>query len=307
MDWNRFDDARALLQAEQTEAAISLLRELRRSCLHPAVAPLLAEALLAAGDAEAAEQVLAEDCQIGIADHWSWLARAVGAARRGRADRASEHRAQAYERLGWPGCVARNYRFEQDEVSQLLPRWCRVFALLLPSGPLQVLSVQGAAGGFALWALERLARRGGQLSTLGHFDRVFAENLARCDRTALVPPPAALTSLVAATAEDAAGDGAADGAAAGAVAGTADEVSGSAAAASGQSGRSETAEPCWDLIHLGPGCGPAQGWQQRLRPWLRPEGVMLAHDPDCLTGAERILPGVLLARPAAANAQPRSS
>jgi hypothetical protein len=34
---------------------------------------------------------------------------------------------------------------------------------------------------------------------------------------------------------------------------------------------------------------------------------MLAHDPDCLTGAERILPGVLVARPLAAQAQPRSS
>lgn len=285
MDWNRFDQARALLQAQQTQAAISLLRELRRSCLHPAVAPRLAEALMAAGDPEAAEQVLAEDCQIGIADHWSWLARAVGAARRGRADQASRHRAQAYERLGWPGCVARNYRFEQDEVSQLLPRWCRVFALLLPSGPLQVLSVQGATGGFALWALERLARRGGQLSTLGYFDSVFAENLPRCDQTALAPPPASLASLVAA-----------------AVGG-----SGIAAVASGQSGRAGAGEPLWDVIHLGPGCGLTQAWQQRLRPWLRPEGVMLAHDPDCLTGAERILPGVLVARPLAAQAQPRSS
>ncbi|MEB3271339.1 MAG: hypothetical protein VKJ44_06805 [Synechococcus sp.] len=297
MDWKRFDDARALLQARRTQAAISLLRELRRSCLHPAVAPLLAEALIEAGDPEAAEQVLAEDCQIGIADHWSWLARAVGAARRGHADQASRHRAQAYELLGWPGCVARNYRFEQDEVSQLLPRWCRVFALLLPSGPLQVLSVQGAAGGFALWALERLARRGGQLSTIGGFERVFVENLARCDRTALAAPPAALTSLPALASGELApaGEGEPSGAA---------PPEPEPAAAGGRSG---AGEPLWDVIHLGPGCGPAQAWQQCLRPRLRPEGVMLAHDPDCLTGAERILPGVLVARPAAARAQPRSS
>lgn len=252
---------------------------------------------MAAGDPEAAEQVLAEDCEIGIADHWSWLARAVGAARRGRADQASRHRAQAYERLGWPGCGDRNYRFEEDEVSQLLPRWCRVFALLLPSGPLQVLSVQGVAGGFALWALERLARRGGQLSTLGYFDGVFAENLARCDQTALAAPPAALASLPAlATGELPLTGGGAPAAAAP-----------SELEESGASGRTGAGEPLWDVIHLGPGCGPVQAWQQGLRPWLRPEGVMLAHDPDCLTGAELILPGVLVARPAAANAQPRSS
>jgi hypothetical protein len=287
MDWNRFEDARALLQANRPEAAIPLLRELRLSSLHPAVAPLLAQALKAADDPEAGEQVLAEDCTIGIADHWSWLARAELAVVRGQPDQASHHRAQAYERLGWPGCMARNYHFERDEVSQLLPRWCRVFALLLPIGPLRVLSVQGGAGDFALWALERLAQRGGQLTTLGHFDALFLENLARCDREATVALHHRQESTPAAP---------------GGNPGPYGESQHPSLARSGDG------DPFWDVIHLGPGCLPADAWQKRLRPQLRPEGVMLAHDPNCLTGEETIVPGVLVAAPAAAaNPQPRSS
>jgi hypothetical protein len=251
MDWDRLDTARALLKAGSPEPAIEMLRELRHSFLHPAVGPLLAQAMRAAGDPEAAERVLAEDCSVGIADHWTWLTRADLASLVGQADIASLHRAKAYELLGWQHCAAKGYRFDWDEVSQLLPRWSRVFTLLLPRGPLKVLSVHGGPGGFALWALERLARRGGMLATLGSFDGAFTESLHRNGAGELHQPL--------------------------------DDLEGSEAA------------PLWDVVHLGPGCLPMDGWQERLRSRLLPEGVMLAHDEACLTGEETILPGVQVA------------
>jgi hypothetical protein len=192
MDWNSLDTARAFLQAGSPEPAIHLLRELRRSFLHPAVGPLLAQAMRAAGDPDAGERVLAEDCFVGIADHWTWLTRADLIEQGARADIASLHRAKAYELLGWPHCASKGYRFDGDEVSQLLPLWSRVFGLLLPRGPLQVLSVHGGSGGFALWALERLAHRGGLLATSGSFDDSFTENLLRTGAEELHQPMDAL-------------------------------------------------------------------------------------------------------------------
>lgn len=263
MDWDQFDQARALLREGQRQRAITILRELRRRHLHPAIAPLLGQALRQAGDRQDAERVLAEDCDLGIADHWTWLARAEIAADLELQERASGMRARAYELLGWPDCAERGYHFDSDRICQQLPRWSRVFALLVQPGPLAVLSLHGGPGDFALWALERLAIRGGRLTIHGPFAAAFQRNLEHGG-----PSQEQLEWL--------------------------------------NSPPGESDGP-WQVIHLGPGCRPEDGWQERLRSRLQPSGVMLADDPACLSGGEMLLPGLLLAGWHQANGQPSPS
>ncbi|MFM7550196.1 MAG: hypothetical protein ACKO8I_15300 [Cyanobacteriota bacterium] len=253
MDWDRYAKAHRLLESGSVEESIVLLRDLRRRYPSPAVAPLLARALASVGEPEAAERLLAEDCFIGIADHWSWLGRADLAMQSGNGEIASLHRARAYELLGWPGCSSRGYSLEHDEISQLLPRWGRVFALLLAGGGQQVLSVHGGTGVFALWALDWLEQHGGTLTSHGRFHEPFHYNLA--------------------------------------TRGSAGE-----AGLHGQLDSTPTAQHGpWDVIHLGPLCKPEEGWQEQLRPLLKPEGVLLADDPGLLRGEEIVWPGVVLA------------
>lgn len=257
MNWDAIATARQLIASDQHDQAVRLLRDLRLHHGHPAAGTLLAAALQAQGQTAVADAILSEDCELGLADHWSWLARADLAVASGQEHQAAQHRAQAYALLGWPDCVKRGYRFRHDQCSQQLPRWNRCLTLLLQPGPLQVLSVGGGEGAFVLWALERLAPRGGRITTLGPMAEDFARNLERCDPDVRAGFDQHLQQLDAC--------GPADG------------------------------EGRWDWIQLGPACTPADGWQQRLRPWLKPHGVMLADDPACLSGAELLLPGVLLA------------
>lgn len=253
MDWDSYTKAHSLLENGSAEESIVLLGDLRRRYASPAVAPLLARALATVGKPEAAERLLAEDCWIGIADHWTWLGRAELAMQSGHGEIASLHRARAYELLGWPGCSRRGYRLDRDEASQSLPRWSRVFALLLDGGSQQVLSVQGGTGIFALWALDWLEQHGGVLTSHGRFHEPFHDNLASRGRAKgaashrhLDPTPTAQ-------------------------------------------------EGPWDVIHLGPLCRREHGWQEQLRPLLKPQGVILADDPGLLRGEEILLPGVVLA------------
>jgi hypothetical protein len=253
MDWEKYAKAHNLLENGSAEESIVLLREMRRHFASPAVASLLARALASVGQPEAAERLLAEDCWIGIADHWTWLGRADLARQSGHEEIASLHRARAYELLGWSGCSTRGYRLDRDEVSQHLPRWGRVFCLLLAGGAQQVLSIQGGTGIFALWALDWLEQYGGALTSHGQFHQPFHDNLASRGSAKGAAPHRHLDPTPTAQ------------------------------------------EGPWDVIHLGPLCRREHGWQDQLRPLLKPQGVMLADDPNLLRGDEILLPGVVLA------------
>jgi hypothetical protein len=143
---------------------VDSLQQLRARYAIAAVGTLLADAHSRLGDAAAAEAVLREDVEAGIADQWShyWLAHHL--AIRGEFEQAAQHIRRSHAMRGWSQSEAHGYVFSHDYFSGFIGEWQGWFQTWIRQSPLEVVLVGAGQGGTALWLLDQvIAARGGSL------------------------------------------------------------------------------------------------------------------------------------------------
>jgi hypothetical protein len=154
-------------EPEVLRRLVDRLQQLRGCYALAAVGTLLADAYSRLGDAAAAEQVLQQDVDAGIADQWThyWLAHHQ--AIRGDFEQAALHIRRSHGMRGWPQSEAHGYVFSHDHFSGFIGEWQGWFQTWIRQSPLEVVLVGAGQGGTALWLLDHvIAARGGSLLCL---------------------------------------------------------------------------------------------------------------------------------------------
>ena len=170
-DWEFHSRCRELLarpcEPEVLQRLVDSLQKLRGRYALAALGTLLADAHSRLGDSAAAEQVLQQDVDEGIADQWThyWLAHHQ--AIRGDFEQSALHIRRSHVMRGWPQSEAHGYVFSHDYFSGFIGVWQGWFQTWIRQTPLEVILVGAGQGGTALWLLDHgIAARGGSLLCL---------------------------------------------------------------------------------------------------------------------------------------------
>jgi len=170
-DWEFHRRCRELLERpcepQVLQRIVEALQELRRRYALAALGTLLADAHSRLGDSAAAEAVLQQDVEEGIADQWThyWLAHHQ--AIRGDFEQSALHIRRSHGMRGWPQSEAHGYVFSHDYFSGFIGEWQAWFQTWIRQTPLEVVLVGAGQGGTALWLLDHvIAARGGSLLCL---------------------------------------------------------------------------------------------------------------------------------------------
>jgi len=170
-DWEFHRRFRELLERpcepQVLQRIVEALQELRRRYALAALGTLLADAHSRLGDSAAAEAVLQQDVEEGIADQWThyWLAHHQ--AIRSDFEQSALHIRRSHGMRGWPQSEAHGYVFSHDYFSGFIGEWQAWFQTWIRQTPLGVVLVGAGQGGTALWLLDHvIAARGGSLLCL---------------------------------------------------------------------------------------------------------------------------------------------
>jgi hypothetical protein len=174
-DWTFYQRCRHLItqpsEPEVIRRVVGKLEQARTTYALAALGTLLAEGLTLLGEREAAEAVLRNDVETGIADQWThyWLAHALAV--RGAFEEAALHIRRSHGMRGWPQSEAHGYGFSLDFFSGFIGEWQRWFHSWIRQAPLEVVLAGVGQGGTALWLLDQvIAPRGGTLTCLDSWE-----------------------------------------------------------------------------------------------------------------------------------------
>ena len=163
-DWSALDACRRQLAAGEAAAAVERLRQLRQEYPEPAIATVLADALFALGQHEAALACLQVDIDQGVDNHWTHYSQGSLLARMGRVEAAAAAFRQSHARQGWVQSLERGYTLTHDYFSGNIPQWRQFFEEVILQAPIRILEIGSWQGGSSLWLLDHvLGPRGGVL------------------------------------------------------------------------------------------------------------------------------------------------
>lgn len=199
MSWDRFEQLKQRLAAGEAAAVVAPLQELRSTWSEPALATLLADALMNCGRSEEALGCLEADIASGIDNHWTHYCLGHHLAGLGRLPEAAVAFRRCHALQGWAVSEERGYTLTHDYFSGHIANWQRWFAETIATAPIRILEVGSWQGGSTLWLLDHvIGSRGGEITCCdtweGSSEHTFLEPLglsleelfdANVDRTGL--------------------------------------------------------------------------------------------------------------------------
>jgi predicted O-methyltransferase YrrM len=182
MSWDRFEQLKQSLAAGDAAAVVAPLQELRSTWAEPALATLLADALMRCGRSEDALGCLEADIASGIDNHWTHYCLGHHLAGLGRLPEAAAAFRRCHAQQGWLASEERGYTFTHDYFSGHIANWQRWFAETITTAPIRILEVGSWQGGSTLWLLDHIiGPRGGEITCCdtweGSSEHTFLEPL----------------------------------------------------------------------------------------------------------------------------------
>lgn len=165
MAWDRFEQLKQRLAAGEAVALVAPLQELRSGWAEPALATVLADALMRCGRSEEALSCLQADIAAGIDNHWTHYCLGHHLAGLGRLPEAAASFRRCHALQGWTASEERGYTFTHDYFSGHIANWQRWFAEIITTAPIRILEVGSWQGGSTLWLLDHvIGPRGGEIT-----------------------------------------------------------------------------------------------------------------------------------------------
>jgi SAM-dependent methyltransferase len=165
LSWDHFEQLKQRLAAGEAGSVIAPLQELRRDWAEPALATVLADALIRCGRTEEALSCLEADIDAGIDNHWTHYCLGHHLAGLGRLAEAAVCFRRCHARQGWGASEERGYTFTHDLFSGHIATWQRWFETTIHTAPIHILEVGSWQGGATLWLLDHvIGPRGGDIT-----------------------------------------------------------------------------------------------------------------------------------------------
>lgn len=165
MSWKLYGQLKQRLADGDRAGVIEPLRELRRSWQEPALAILLADALMQENRPDEALSVPQADIDAGIDNHWSHYCLGHQLAVLGRLEEAAAAFRRCHGLQGWSASEERGYFFTHDYFSAHIKNWRQWFASTINTAPIRILEVGSWQGGTTLWLLDHvIVPRGGEIT-----------------------------------------------------------------------------------------------------------------------------------------------
>lgn len=181
-NWETFQRCRDTLQAGKAEEALQALRKLRQKHAEPAIATVMADALLMLNRPEEARSTLESDIAQGVDNHWTHYTLGHHHAMHGDFTAAAAAFNCCHAHLGWMQSLERGYTFSHDYFSGHIQQWKSYFSGPIDQEPIEILEIGSWQGGSTLWLLDNvIGPRGGHLTCVdtweGSSEHTFLETL----------------------------------------------------------------------------------------------------------------------------------
>lgn len=160
------------MAAGDAAGAAEQLIQLRNGFREPAIATVLADALLQLGKpVKDALAVLQVDINAGIDNHWTHYAHGHHLAKLGLVDEAAAAFRCCHASQGWQQSQARGYTFTHDYFSAHIANWQCWFDEQITQAPIRILEIGSWQGGSTLWLLDQvIGPRGGSITCVGTWE-----------------------------------------------------------------------------------------------------------------------------------------
>jgi len=182
MTWELFEKLKQQMAAGEAASVISPLQELRRSWPEPALATVLADALMHCGRPGEALVALQTDIAQGIDNHWTHYCLGHHLAARGKLQDAAACFRRCHSLQGWKDSEERRYTFTHDYFSGHISDWQDWFHRFITKAPIHILEIGSWQGGSTLWMLDHvIGPRGGTITCVdtweGSSEHTFLSSL----------------------------------------------------------------------------------------------------------------------------------
>jgi predicted O-methyltransferase YrrM len=182
MAWELFEQLKQQVAAGEAAAVIAPLQELRRSWPEPALATVLADALVRCGRPGEALMALHADIADGIDNHWTHYCLGHHLASRGQLQDAAAYFRRSHSLQGWTSSEERGYTFTHDYFSGHISDWQDWFERFITKAPIRILEIGSWQGGSTLWLLDHIiGPRGGRITCVdtweGSSEHTFLNSL----------------------------------------------------------------------------------------------------------------------------------
>lgn len=163
--WDLYDQLKQRVARGEASAVVEPLQALRGQWSEPALATLLADALVQLGRPDDALACLQADIEAGIANHWTYYTLGHHFAQLGRLPEAAAAYRRSHALQDWAASEERGYTFSHDYFSGHIPLWRQWFAELITPAPIRILEIGSWQGGSTLWLLDHvIGPRGGAIT-----------------------------------------------------------------------------------------------------------------------------------------------
>jgi len=188
MTWDLFEQLRKRLADGDCEAVIAPLQEMRRQWPEPALATVLADALMRLGRSDEALAVLRTDIDEGIDNYWTHYCLGHQLAGLGKLSEAAVAFRRCHAIQGWAASEERGYFITHDYFSGHIRNWQEWFDSRIRIAPIRILEIGSWQGASALWLLDNvIAERGGLITCVdcweGTREHAFLDQLGFCAET----------------------------------------------------------------------------------------------------------------------------
>ena len=139
--WDSFEELKQRLAAGEAAAVVAPLQELRRIWAEPALATVLADALMRCGRSDEALGCLEADIAAEVDNHWTYYCLGHHLAGLGRLTEAAASFRRCHSLQGWPAIEERIYTFTHDFFSGNIANWQEWFSSTITTAPIRILEV----------------------------------------------------------------------------------------------------------------------------------------------------------------------